>query len=207
MGETCLPDELRTLFLFEKLTDEQLQMLCDNGHIAVFEPGPVCIEGDPATCFYVHARRRTGDVQALRRRRHRDQPHLAARRVLRRVVGIHPRRGTRLRGIGAGDQAVPVLRAGRGRVRAVHEDRVPDGRASARGPHGRRPTADARSSASARSCWRSAPSPPASPTSSTTRRRPPHGRSPTCARASARCGTSWRCWPTASSPRRRCGCW
>ena len=53
MGEKCLPDELRTLFLFEALSDEQLQTLCDNGHIGVFEPGPVCIEGDPATCFYV----------------------------------------------------------------------------------------------------------------------------------------------------------
>ncbi len=53
MGETCLPDELRTLFLFEKLNDAQLKTLCDNGHIGVFEPGPVCIEGDPATCFYV----------------------------------------------------------------------------------------------------------------------------------------------------------
>jgi signal transduction histidine kinase len=53
MGETCVPDELRTLFLFEKLSDAQLQTLCDHGHIAVFEPGPVCIEGEPATCFYV----------------------------------------------------------------------------------------------------------------------------------------------------------
>src|SRR5690242_4554546 len=53
MGEKCLPGELRSLFLFEKLNDTQLQTLCDNGHIAVFEPGPVCIEGDPATCFYV----------------------------------------------------------------------------------------------------------------------------------------------------------
>jgi signal transduction histidine kinase len=53
MGEKCLPDELRTLFLFEKLSDAQLQRLCENGHIAVFEPGPVCVEGDPATCFYV----------------------------------------------------------------------------------------------------------------------------------------------------------
>lgn len=49
----CLPDELRTLFLFEALSDRQLQVLCDNGHIATFEPGPVCTEGDPATCFYV----------------------------------------------------------------------------------------------------------------------------------------------------------
>ncbi len=53
MGEKCIPDELRTLFLFEALSDEQLQTLCDNGHIAVFEPGPVCVEGEPATCFYV----------------------------------------------------------------------------------------------------------------------------------------------------------
>jgi signal transduction histidine kinase len=53
MGQTCLPDELRTLFLFEALTDEQLQTLCDNGHIQTFEPGPVVVEGEPATCFYV----------------------------------------------------------------------------------------------------------------------------------------------------------
>lgn len=53
MGEKCVPDELRTLFLFEALTDEQLQILCENGHVAVFEPGPICREGDPATCFYV----------------------------------------------------------------------------------------------------------------------------------------------------------
>ncbi len=53
MGERCLPDELRTLFLFEALTDEQLATLCRNGHIATFEPGPVCTEGEPAKCFYV----------------------------------------------------------------------------------------------------------------------------------------------------------
>lgn len=53
MGETCLPDELRTLFLFEKLTDRQLRTLCENGHLARFEPGPICVEGEAATCFYV----------------------------------------------------------------------------------------------------------------------------------------------------------
>ena len=53
MGEKCLPDELRTLFLFEALTDDQLHTLCDHGHIQSFEPGPVVAEGDPATCFYV----------------------------------------------------------------------------------------------------------------------------------------------------------
>jgi signal transduction histidine kinase len=51
--DRCLPNELRTLFLFEALNDEQLKMLCDNGHIQAFEPGPVVVEGEPATCFYV----------------------------------------------------------------------------------------------------------------------------------------------------------
>jgi signal transduction histidine kinase len=53
MGEACVRDELRTLFLFESLTDEQLDTLCAHGHIATFEPGPVCTEGEPASCFYV----------------------------------------------------------------------------------------------------------------------------------------------------------
>ena len=53
MGEKCLPDELRTLFLFEALNDEQLAMLCEHGQIQSFEPGPIHVEGDPATCFYV----------------------------------------------------------------------------------------------------------------------------------------------------------
>ncbi len=53
MGQHCMPDELKTLFLFEKLSDEQLQTLCENGHIATFETGPVVVEGEPATCFYV----------------------------------------------------------------------------------------------------------------------------------------------------------
>jgi signal transduction histidine kinase len=49
----CEPDELRSLFLFEALTDEQLAVLCSNGHIQHYEPGPICVEGEPATCFYV----------------------------------------------------------------------------------------------------------------------------------------------------------
>ncbi|MFI1915391.1 ATP-binding protein [Nocardia sp. NPDC020380] len=56
MGNTrliCDPDELRTLFLFEKLNDEQLAWLCKDGRVERFEPGPVYAEGDPATCFYV----------------------------------------------------------------------------------------------------------------------------------------------------------
>jgi signal transduction histidine kinase len=49
----CEPDELRTLFLFEALTDDQLETLCTNGHIQQYQPGPICVEGEPATCFYV----------------------------------------------------------------------------------------------------------------------------------------------------------
>ena len=50
---TCSVDELRTLFLFEKLTEDQLQWLCERGHVELIEPGPVYAEGAPATCFYV----------------------------------------------------------------------------------------------------------------------------------------------------------
>ncbi|CQD19157.1 ATP-binding protein [Mycobacterium europaeum] len=49
----CEPDELRTLFLFEALTDEQLAVLCANGHVEDYPPGPICVEGEPATCLYV----------------------------------------------------------------------------------------------------------------------------------------------------------
>jgi signal transduction histidine kinase len=49
----CDIDELRSLFLFEKLSDEQLRWLCEHGHVEHFEPGTVFTEGDPATCFYV----------------------------------------------------------------------------------------------------------------------------------------------------------
>jgi signal transduction histidine kinase len=49
----CSPAELKTLFLFEKLDDEQLDWLCREGHIIEVPAGPVFTEGDPATCFYV----------------------------------------------------------------------------------------------------------------------------------------------------------
>ena len=50
---SCDVDELRTLFLFEKLTDEQLRWLCERGGVEAYDPGVVIREGDPATCFYV----------------------------------------------------------------------------------------------------------------------------------------------------------
>lgn len=49
----CSPAEISTLFLFEKLSPEQLGRLCSEGRVEMFEPGPVYTEGDPATCFYV----------------------------------------------------------------------------------------------------------------------------------------------------------
>ena len=51
--ERCSAEELRSLFLFEKLTGEQLAWLCREGRVELFEPGPVYTEGDAATCFYV----------------------------------------------------------------------------------------------------------------------------------------------------------
>ena len=49
----CTLDLLRSLFLFEKLDDEQLDWLCREGHLEHIEPGPVYQEGEAATCFYV----------------------------------------------------------------------------------------------------------------------------------------------------------
>ncbi|BAH52128.1 ATP-binding protein [Rhodococcus opacus] len=49
----CKPPELRTLFLFEHLTDHQLEQLCENGHVELIDPGPVYAEGEIASCFYV----------------------------------------------------------------------------------------------------------------------------------------------------------
>ncbi len=49
----CSVDELRTLFLFEKLSDDQLEWLCRQGHVELIEPGTVYLEGEPAACFYV----------------------------------------------------------------------------------------------------------------------------------------------------------
>ncbi|MFF8024672.1 ATP-binding protein [Streptomyces sp. NPDC007896] len=49
----CDMAELSTLFLFEKLDADQLGRLCREGRVEEFDPGPVYIEGDPATCFFV----------------------------------------------------------------------------------------------------------------------------------------------------------
>jgi signal transduction histidine kinase len=48
------PEELRGLFLFERLTDEQLAWLAERGEVAGYEAGSTVYEaGEPATCLFV----------------------------------------------------------------------------------------------------------------------------------------------------------
>ena len=49
----CSEAELRELFLFEKLTGEQLAWLCREGEVLVTGPGPVYTEGEAAEHLYV----------------------------------------------------------------------------------------------------------------------------------------------------------
>ena len=49
----CTPDLLRSLFLFEALSDDRLEYLCERGDVVRVEPGWLYREGDDATCFYV----------------------------------------------------------------------------------------------------------------------------------------------------------
>ncbi|MFF7247337.1 ATP-binding protein [Embleya sp. NPDC008237] len=48
------PEELRTLFLFEKLADEHLNWLCAHGKVKAFPANTTLYhEGDPGECFFV----------------------------------------------------------------------------------------------------------------------------------------------------------
>jgi signal transduction histidine kinase len=51
--QPCGADDLRTLFLFDGLTDEQLTQLCTTARIEVYEAGPVVEEGQDARLFLV----------------------------------------------------------------------------------------------------------------------------------------------------------
>ncbi len=51
--ETCTPDLLRGLFLFESLSDDRLEYLCQHGAVVHVEPGWLYRQGEDATCFYV----------------------------------------------------------------------------------------------------------------------------------------------------------
>ena len=60
----CSADELRGLFLFERLTDDQLAWLCREGRVEVAEDGVVYAEGEPASKLFVLL---SGTVVLLRR--------------------------------------------------------------------------------------------------------------------------------------------
>jgi signal transduction histidine kinase len=49
----CTPELLRGLFLFESLSDERLEFLCQHGSVIVQEPGWLYRQGEDATCFFV----------------------------------------------------------------------------------------------------------------------------------------------------------
>jgi signal transduction histidine kinase len=54
VSERLAPEELRELFLFEKLTDEQLAWLAERGEVAGYEAGSTVYRvGEPATCLFV----------------------------------------------------------------------------------------------------------------------------------------------------------
>lgn len=67
--EACVADELRPLFLFEGLTDEQLTRLCRDGEVVTHDAGVLCREGDPAAYFYVLL---DGEIALSRRSGDRD---------------------------------------------------------------------------------------------------------------------------------------
>jgi signal transduction histidine kinase len=53
-GQRLGPAELRTLFLFEALTDDQLAWIAEHGRVELHPAGTaVYTEGEPAVCFYV----------------------------------------------------------------------------------------------------------------------------------------------------------
>ncbi|WP_007512946.1 ATP-binding protein [Pseudofrankia saprophytica] len=63
-GLPCSVDELRTLFLFEKLTDDQLAWLCERGRVIEAESGMVIVEGEPAELFVILLE---GEVSVIKR--------------------------------------------------------------------------------------------------------------------------------------------
>ena len=114
----CHVDELRGLFLFEALSDEQLGWLCREGRVESVEPSWVYREGERADDFYVLLEgsivltRRVGedDVEVIRT----DQRGAYARSD----AGLFWRSGaTGLPQLSASHGAVTVLRARSRQVR------------------------------------------------------------------------------------------
>ena len=67
-ADRCTADELRHLFLFEKLTDDQLSWLCREGQVISAAAGPVYVEGEPAESLFVLL---SGTIALYRRDRRR----------------------------------------------------------------------------------------------------------------------------------------
>jgi signal transduction histidine kinase len=63
-GLPCTMDELRTLFLFEKLDEEKLAWLCERGRVVEVEPGDLTVEGEPSRFLFVLLE---GEVAILKR--------------------------------------------------------------------------------------------------------------------------------------------
>ena len=95
--------ELRQLFLFEALEDDQLAWLSEHGRVEQREQGkPVYSEGEPATCYFVLL---SGTISMHRRVEDTDveiNPHQPGRRLRRRDPGLPPQRGPALSQHGAG---------------------------------------------------------------------------------------------------------
>jgi CRP-like cAMP-binding protein len=54
MSENLTPDELKSLFLFAELDDDQLEWLAERGRVVDYGAGAIVhTEGDPASCFFV----------------------------------------------------------------------------------------------------------------------------------------------------------
>jgi len=52
--ERLTPEQLRTLFLFEELNDDQLAWIAERGRVVEYPDGAtMCAEGSPASCFMV----------------------------------------------------------------------------------------------------------------------------------------------------------
>jgi signal transduction histidine kinase len=52
--ERLAPEQLRTLFLFEELSDDQLAWISERGRVVEYPAGAtICAEGSPASCFMV----------------------------------------------------------------------------------------------------------------------------------------------------------
>jgi hypothetical protein len=112
------PDALRELFLFEKLSDEQLAWLAERGEVRSYPAGvTVYAAGEPATTLFVLLE---GTLSMAVRGLRRCVLRLPGRAQRPLVHGQRPR-GDRL----------PLLGAARRRLRLGDAGVVPDGNAHA----------------------------------------------------------------------------